>query len=143
VSTGVFDVRATDWSRDRAALRAVRTAVFIVEQAIPEALEWDAADHDCVHFVAEDEGGRPIGCARLLADGHIGRVAVLKSWRGRGVGRALMVEAIGCARAHGHTRLVLLSQVHACPFYAQLGFAAEGAVFEEAGIPHQAMALAL
>ncbi len=134
-----FAVRVTDWHSDADQLRAVRTAVFIVEQRVPEAMEWDGDDCDSAHALAEDGAGHAIGCARLLADGHIGRVAVLREWRGRGVGEALMRCMLGVARANGHRRVALRSQTHACAFYARHGFVAEGGVYDEAGIPHQTM----
>lgn len=139
MKAATFDVRVTDWNRDADALRAVRRAVFIVEQHVPEAMEWDDDDRGSVHLVAEDDGGRAIGCARLLADGHIGRVAVLRAWRGRGVGHALMRCTLDTARASGLRRVALHAQTHACAFYARLGFSAEGGVYDEAGIPHQTM----
>jgi predicted GNAT family N-acyltransferase len=141
--TQAFSVRLTRWRDDATALRAVREAVFIVEQAIPASLEWDDADGECVHALAEDGASRPVGCARLLDDGSIGRVAVLRDWRGHGVGDALMRALIDFARAAGHVRVQLHSQVHACGFYARLGFAAVGADYEEAGIPHRTMAMTL
>ena len=143
MSAAPFSVRLTDWQRDATALRAVREAVFVVEQSIPASLEWDAADYASVHALAQDASGHPLGCARLLADGHVGRVAVLREWRRRGVGNALMTAIIADARARGHARLVLHSQVHACAFYARLGFAPSGGVFDEAAIAHQAMVMSL
>ncbi|MEO8847553.1 MAG: GNAT family N-acetyltransferase [Casimicrobiaceae bacterium] len=143
MTSAAFSVRLTDWTRDSNALRAIREPVFIVEQQVPAALEWDAADHVCVHALALDADGRPIGCARLLDDAHIGRVAVLQPWRGRGVGNALMAPLIEMAHARGYPRVMLHAQVRACGFYARMGFEAEGGVFEEAGIAHQSMALAL
>jgi predicted GNAT family N-acyltransferase len=138
--SAAFDVRITDWQRDAGQLRSVRETVFIDEQAIPEALEWDDDDARSVHTLAEDHEGRAIGCARLLPDGHIGRVAVLREWRGRGVGDALMRSLLEVARGHGQRRVVLHSQTHACAFYRRHGFVASGAVYDEAGIPHQTMA---
>lgn len=140
---GAFTVRLARWRDDAASLRAIREAVFIVEQAIPASLEWDAADAACLHALAEDDAGAPVGCARLLGDGSIGRVAVLAPWRGRGVGDALMRALIDAARAAGHPRVTLHAQVHACGFYARLGFVAVGDDYEEAGIPHRTMARAL
>ena len=68
----------------------VRIAVFVIEQNIPEELEWDEHDVTSVHVLAEDAAGTPVGCGRLLPDGHIGRMAVLPGWRGHGVGAALL-----------------------------------------------------
>jgi predicted GNAT family N-acyltransferase len=138
-----FTVRLAHWRDDSAALRAVREAVFIVEQAIPASLEWDDADAACVHALAEDGTGHAVGCARLLRDGSIGRVAVMAPWRGRGVGDALMHVMLDAARAAGHARVTLHAQVQACGFYARLGFAAVGDDYEEAGIAHRTMALSL
>lgn len=134
-----FRVRAADWARDEAALKAVRYDVFCVEQGVPEALEWDGIDAQCLHAIAEDGQGRAIGCGRLLPDGHIGRMAVRREWRARGVGSALLEALVAIAARRGDARAMLNAQTHAMPFYARHGFAPVGAPFEEAGIPHQAM----
>ena len=138
-----FRIRRTDWLHDAVALRAVRHEVFVLEQRVPEWLEWDALDPVCRHALAEDDETAPIGCARLLPDGHIGRVAVRATWRGRGVGSALLRDLIACARADAHPRVRLNAQEHAMPFYARFGFAPSGPPFEEAGIPHREMMLVL
>lgn len=138
-----FTVRVVDWKADEAKLRAVRAAVFIVEQNIPEELEWDALDAVSIHALAEDREGVPIGCGRLLPDGHIGRVAVLSDWRGQGVGAALLAHLIDLARKRGDERVLLNAQTQAMPFYARFGFAPTGEEFIEAGIPHWTMVRAL
>ena len=138
-----FAVRLCDWSSAAAALRGIRCEVFVVEQGVPEVLEWDDADAHAVHALAEDDAGAPIGCARLLPDGHIGRVAVLRGWRARGVGTALLARLIERARQRGDACAIVNAQVDAMPFYARRGFVASGGVFEEAGIPHRVMELAL
>jgi predicted GNAT family N-acyltransferase len=138
VSAG-YTVRLADWDADRAALQALRRAVFVVEQNVPEELEWDGIDGDCRHAVAEDAAGRVIGCARLLPDGHIGRVAVNAATRGRGVGSALLERLVALARELGHRRVVLNAQTHALAFYERHGFVAYGPEFDDAGIPHRAM----
>lgn len=134
-----FGVRRADWARDHAALAQVRRTVFIDEQGVPEALEWDADDAVSVHFLATLADGTAVGCARLLPDGHAGRMAVLPAWRGRGVGKALLAAVIDEARARGHRALALSAQVHAAGFYARAGFTAVGEPYDEAGIPHVAM----
>jgi predicted GNAT family N-acyltransferase len=138
-----FRVRVAAWADTAEKLRAVRLAVFVVEQNIPEELEWDEFDAPSVHAIAEDAQGAPIGCGRLLSDGHIGRMAVLSDWRGRGVGAALLVYLIELARERGDQRVLLNAQTQAMPFYARYGFAPVGAQFEEAGIPHWTMERAL
>jgi predicted GNAT family N-acyltransferase len=138
-----FAIAAADWHADGAALRHVRRVVFIDEQHVPEALEWDAEDARSVHALARAGVGAPIGCGRLLPDGHIGRMAVIAAWRGRGVGDALLTWLMAAARARGDAAILLNAQVHAMPFYTRHGFAAVGAPFDEAGIPHRVMRLAL
>ena len=96
-------VRVADWQKDNAELRRIREAVFIAEQSVPPELEWDAEDDEAVHFLAY-EGEYAIGTARLLGDGHIGRVSVLKDWRGLKVGDALMRAAIEEAERRGLKR---------------------------------------
>ncbi|HEY1461397.1 MAG TPA: GNAT family N-acetyltransferase [Casimicrobiaceae bacterium] len=141
--SGEFRVRPADWQRDANALQHVRRTIFVVEQQVSESLEWDGADAECIHALAEDAGGQAIGCARLLADGHIGRVAVLASHRGRGVGDALMRYMIAQAASLGHRRVVVNAQTHALRFYERLGFAAVGEEYDDAGIPHRTMVLDL
>jgi predicted GNAT family N-acyltransferase len=134
-----YDVRIADWTRDEHKLKSIRHRVFVVEQSVPESLEWDGIDAQCVHAIAEDASGAPIGCGRLLPDGHIGRMAVLASWRGQGVGRRLLERLIEVAAERGDARIMLNAQTHAMPFYARYGFVPVGEPFNEAGIPHQAM----
>jgi predicted GNAT family N-acyltransferase len=141
--SGAFSVRVCTWTDAARQLRRVRYDVFVVEQGVPEVLEWDAADAQSMHALAEDAGASAIGCARLLADGHIGRVAVLREWRGRGVGHALMVRLIDAAQRRGDVRAIVNAQVAAIAFYERLGFAVTGDEFEEAGIPHRVMQRAL
>lgn len=128
-------VRLADWQKDNAELRRIRETVFIAEQAVPPELEWDAEDADAAHFLAF-EGDYPIGTARLLADGHIGRVSVLKDWRGLKVGDLLMRAVIAEAEKRGLQQQMLSAQVHATPFYERLGFSIVSGEFLDAGIPH-------
>lgn len=137
-----FTVRQADWNRDRTALQSVRKAVFIAEQGVPEALEWDEADAGCQHGLAE-AGGRPIGTSRLLPDGHIGRLAVVAEWRGQGVGTALLKLMLAMARRHGHRQIELNAQTQAMAFYARFGFRSQGVDFDDAGIAHRRMTLEL
>ena len=134
-----FDVTVCGWQDAAHDLRAVRREVFVVEQGVPEALEWDDADPVALHALATDASGHAIGCARLLPDGHIGRVAVRRPWRGRGVGTALLLRLVAAGQARGDRRAIVNAQVTAMPFYARHGFVATGEVFEEAGIPHRVM----
>lgn len=127
---------------DIAACRALRRAVFIDEQGIAEADEWDDLDAGAIHLLALQDG-RPIGTARLLTEGEtgkIGRVCVLASARGTGAGVALIEAALDALRTRpGLTRAKLGAQCHALGFYERLGFAAFGPIYDDAGIPHRDM----
>ena len=137
------DVRIEQASWDnpveRDAMIGLRREVFVVEQEVPIELELDGADSECRHLLAFDSEGRPIGTARMEADGHIGRIAVVKSSRRRSVGSQLVEALVESARQAGLASVDLDSQVHALGFYQKLGFEPRGDVFMEAGIPHQAM----
>jgi predicted GNAT family N-acyltransferase len=137
--SGSCRVRLADWTRDRPILQQIRRTVFVDEQKVPEALEWDGIDGDCRHAIAENATGEPIGCARLLPDGHIGRVAVVAQARGQGVGGALLERMIALAAELGHQRVIVNAQTHALAFYERHGFVAFGAEFDDAGISHRAM----
>jgi predicted GNAT family N-acyltransferase len=142
----IYSVRIADWHNQGGALRAVREAVFIREQGVPVELEWDEFDADCIHLIAVDAAENAIGTARLLQQGEnggIGRMAVLKEWRGKGVGDALMRHLLKEAAALEIQQLTLNAQAYAVGFYARFGFAAMGNQFLEAGIPHVKMALRL
>ena len=140
---GGAEVRLSEvpWETHAAELMAVRRAVFIEEQGVPEAEELDGEDAAAKHFLAEDEHGNPIGTARLLASGQIGRMAVLPEWRGRDIGAGLLARAVEAARGDG-LDVFLHAQVHALGFYERNGFKASGDVFLEADIEHRRMTLA-
>ncbi|MFI6086631.1 GNAT family N-acetyltransferase [Streptomyces sp. NPDC051218] len=141
---------------DLEACFAVRKEVFVVEQQVPEDLEYDAYDADAVHVIAVRDDGLPLGTGRLLtgeaaADknggdaevGALGRLAVAKAARGLGVGAALVRAIEDAARARGLTAVDLHAQTHALGFYERLGYEAYGPEFPDAGIPHRAMRKAL
>lgn len=138
-----FSLRFASWPQDMAPLREVRTRVFIDEQHVPPEEEWDGIDDQCIHVLAIDAEDRPIGTGRLLQDGKIGRMAVLKEWRGKGVGGAILRTLMEEARAQGFTEVRLAAQTQAQAFYEQFGFHAYGKEFMDAGIPHRWMKAAL
>lgn len=127
------------WNDARAQASRIRFAVFVEEQRVPPEIELDDMDVRCVHALAYAPDGTAIGTGRLLPDGHIGRMAVIRDWRGRGVGSAILESLVRAAASRGDSRVVLSAQTHALDFYRRHGFVAEGEVYEEAGIPHQAM----
>lgn len=127
-----------DWRADHQALSAIRREIFIEEQGVPESMEWDEDDATAIHFLVQ-QGTETLGVARLLHSGQIGRLAVAKSYRRQGIGSALLNAAISRAKERGLTEVFLHAQLSALPLYQPFGFAPEGEVFDEAGIPHQFM----
>lgn len=134
-----FRVTSGAWDVQRAHAQALREEVFVAEQGVPLELEWDEMDALCLHAVAYDEAGNPIGTGRLLPDGHIGRMAVRKSARGAGVGAAILKTLMRHAKQRGDLAVALNAQTHAAPFYHRFGFVSEGEEFMDAGIPHIVM----
>lgn len=136
-----FVVRQIAGPADREAAYDVRRRVFQDEQGVPADEEFDADDEIALHVIALD-GETVVGTGRLFfPPGHakIGRMAVLKEYRGRGVGRMLLEALMDEAARQGATHVVLHAQVQALGFYERCGFVAVGQVFDEAGIPHRRM----
>jgi predicted GNAT family N-acyltransferase len=134
-----FSLSIGDWSSQHEKARPLREQVFVVEQQVPLAMEYDEFDPVSRHAVATDAQGQVIGTGRLLPDGHIGRMAVAAGWRGLGVGRALLDRLLDEARARGLREVILHAQTQATGFYSRVGFVAVGEEFLEAGIPHMQM----
>ncbi|WP_030155980.1 GNAT family N-acetyltransferase [Streptomyces sp. NRRL S-244] len=147
-----FAVRVAEGEADLAACFAVRTEVFVVEQSVPESIEYDAYDAVAVHVLAVAPDGEPLGTGRLLHGpaalgktggdptvGSLGRLAVRKAARGLGVGVALVRAIEAEAGRLGLSAVDLGAQTHALGFYERLGYVAYGPEFEDAGIPHRAM----
>ena len=136
----MVDVRVGTWNELGTHARAIRTEVFIEEQKIPVAMEWDDADAHCVHAVAFNRFGLPLATGRLLRHGpgvaRVGRMASIQALRGSGLGRAVLDALMQAARARGDVEVRLHAQTSAQAFYARAGFSPSGPVFEEAGIPH-------
>jgi predicted GNAT family N-acyltransferase len=129
----------TNWADHGAELLAVRRRVFVEEQGVPVELEHDAQDARALHLLALAETGAAVGTARMLDDGHIGRMAVLPEWRGRGIGSRMLRTLVTLAADSARQRPFLHAQCSAIGFYARLGFQAEGPVFVDAGIDHRLM----
>jgi predicted GNAT family N-acyltransferase len=127
------------WEQAQPSAGPLRFAIFVDEQNVPSGIELDDQDANCVHAVAFDVDGKPIGTGRLLPDGHIGRMAVVKEWRRRGIGAEILEALMAEARKRGHAEVVVSAQLQAAEFYREHGFAAEGKVYPEAGILHQTM----
>lgn len=128
------------WNKDRSTLKEIRTEVFVREQGVPEDLEMDNLDATAEHFIAYDNG-MPIGCARLIDGKKIGRMAVLASYRGQGVGWQILDHIKRYASQKRYTLLQLSAQCHAYNFYRLSEFKACSTPYEDAGIPHIDMEL--
>lgn len=137
-----FTICTGSWDELQNDAKLIREQVFIQEQNIPVAEEWDAQDAVALHFVVYDQV-QPIATARLLQNHSIGRVAVLKAYRGQGIGKLLMLEMIQQAKHEQRKFLKLSSQVHAIQFYAGLGFQVQGDEYLDCGIAHIDMYLKL
>lgn len=138
-----FTVSLVRWQDGEPLLRSVREAVFINEQGVPAELEWDGLDEGCRHVLALSHQGDAIGCGRMLADGHIGRISVLPQWRKQKVGTAIMEALLNYARTHDYKQVEVDAQTYAVPFYRKLDFVEEGEAFMDAGLPHVKMRLKL
>ena len=138
----MFRVQSGHWNKLEQDVKFIRKQVFIIEQNIPEEEEWDDQDMISDHFVVYDQD-QPIATARLLQNNSVGRVAVLKAYRGQGIGRMIMLEIIRQAHQQDRKFLHLSSQVHAISFYEKLGFSIQGDAYDECGIPHIKMQLVI
>ena len=134
-------VELGDWPSMRAGAELVRLRVFVDEQKVPLEMELDAFDAASLHALARDADGHVLGTGRLLPDGHIGRMAVVKEARGRGVGSAVLRALMQAARRRGDREVALSAQTQAIAFYERFGFAVEGEEYDDAGIPHRMMRL--
>lgn len=131
------------WADLEPQLKQVRTEVFIEEQHVPAYIEWDELDAEAIHLLALDEKNQPVGCARILRHGRVGRMAVAKHWRGSGLGKALLVKAIEICRRLNMPKINISSQTHAIKFYEKAGFVVTSEAYIDANIWHVDMALTL
>ena len=127
------------WEQAQPVAGPLRFAIFVGEQNVPSGIELDDLDATCVHAIAYDADGKAVGTGRLLPEGRIGRMAVVKEWRRMGIGAAIMEALMREARKRGHKEVTLSAQLQAAEFYRGFGFEAEGKVYKDAGILHQAM----
>ncbi|MDE2592786.1 MAG: GNAT family N-acetyltransferase [Burkholderiales bacterium] len=148
----VFELIQGDWATLKADAETVRRAVFIDEQGIDESEEWDTDDERSDHVIVRRQAGQVVGTGRLIPQdepvsdvgrvcrlGRIGRMSVIKSCRGLGVGERILNALLDTARQKGFARVEISAQVAAQGFYSRAGFMADGEVYDEVGIPHQAM----
>jgi predicted GNAT family N-acyltransferase len=136
-----FYIKQVTWATHEAQLSEIREQVFVLEQHVPIALEWDGLDINATHLLAFDQQSQAIGCARLLNNGSIGRMAVLQERRSCGVGKALLSAAINICKQQQLTEITLSAQTHAITFYQQAGFSVVSDIYVDANIEHVDMQL--
>jgi predicted GNAT family N-acyltransferase len=138
-----FRVELKEWEEARTVAGPIRYTIFLEEKDAPPGIEPDELDPQCIHGIAYDESGKAVGTGRLLPDGQLGRMAVLKDWRRRGAGAALVEALIEEARRRGQKEITVLAALQSAEFYRSLGFVAEGKVVKEGTVLQQKMRKAL
>ncbi len=134
-----YSIHQCAWESHQQQLSAIRREVFILEQRVPEELEWDEFDITARHVIAFNDKERPIATGRIKPNGHIGRMAVLKLYRKQGIGSAILVALLAVAKQQNLSEVYLHAQVSAMSFYEQHGFVCNSEQFMDAGIPHRSM----
>ena len=111
-----FDLKSAQWPQDAEQVHTIRQQVFVIEQGIDPALEWVGDDDQFRSILAVDADQEPIGTGRIKVSATtatIGRMAVLKEWRGAGVGTAILSRLIEIGKADGANKFELsLSLIH-------------------------------
>jgi predicted GNAT family N-acyltransferase len=131
-----MNIRTTSFEESEEDIRFVRDTVFGEEQKVCRELDWDGMDTRCIHVVATDTRRNPIGTGRMQPDGRIGRLGVLKTWRGRGIGGRMLEALIESAHSLDLDEVHLHAQLQMVSFYYKRGFAKDGGEFMEVGIRH-------
>jgi len=134
------NIKIVDFEKSLPEIKEIRTKVFIEEQNVPAELEWDEFDSNSVHIIAYFDN-KAVGTARLLRDGHIGRMAVLIDFRNQGIGKNMLKFMVDLAHKKSMANIKLSAQEHATGFYEKQGFSISSDVYMDAGIPHYDMKL--
>jgi predicted GNAT family N-acyltransferase len=136
-------VEIAKWIDDHTQLKNIREQVFIQEQKVTPQLEWDGMDEKAIHFLVFNDKAA-IGCARaIVIKDHmqLGRMAVLKEYRGQGIGSALIEKAMTTAKLNQLSAIYISAQCHAIDFYKKFGFEVTSDIYLDAEIPHRDMTL--
>lgn len=135
-------ITQVNWREAENYLREVRQLVFVEEQAVAPDFEWDELDASAIHILTQFDN-QPIACLRIIDYHKIGRMAVLKAYRGRGLGTSLLLEAVAICEQHGSKTVILSAQTHAIAFYEKAGFKVTSEEYCDVDIPHVDMQLNL
>jgi predicted GNAT family N-acyltransferase len=141
----MIELSITNWTEAQSLVKSLRYQVFVIEQKVPEEMEWDEFDEIAWHAIVTADN-QTVGTGRLILDGpiaKIGRMAVQSSRRNQGIGKSILNALIQTAKEKGAQECILHAQTHAIPFYAKADFEPHGPIFDEAGIPHVEMRLIL
>jgi predicted GNAT family N-acyltransferase len=136
-------VEVVKWIDEYDSLTMIREKVFIEEQKVTPQLEWDGMDEKAIHFLVFNDKAA-IGCARaIVIKDHmqLGRMAVLKEYRGQGIGSALLEKAMTIAKLNQLSAIYISAQCHAINFYKKFGFEVTSDIYLDAEIPHRDMTL--
>jgi len=136
-------VEIVKWIDGLSQLKNIREKVFIQEQKVTPQLEWDGMDEKAIHFLVFNDKAA-IGCARaIVIKDHmqLGRMAVLKEYRGQGIGSALLEKAMTIAKLNQLSAIYISAQCHAIDFYKKFGFEVKSDIYLDAEIPHRDMTL--
>lgn len=140
----MIEVNIVSFRDQQQDILAIRHRVFSVEQQVDPDIDFDGLDGLALQVLASTSSdGIAVGTGRMLSDGHIGRIAVLKEYRGKGIGSDIIQVLVNQAREAGMAKVFLGSQVRAVPFYEKLGFRAAGKNYIEANIPHTPMEMTI
>ncbi len=141
----MIELSITSWAEAQNLVKSLRYQVFVIEQKVPEDMEWDEFDQIAWHAIVTADN-QTIGTGRLIINyrvAKIGRMAVQSSRRNQGIGKSILKSLIQTAKEKGAQECILHAQTHAIAFYAKEDFEPHGPIFDEAGIPHVEMRLIL
>ncbi|MGF1762694.1 GNAT family N-acetyltransferase [Aliivibrio kagoshimensis] len=134
----MYEFKIVAFSDEMSQIKKVRHTVFTQEQGVDGAIDFDGQDKLAIHILAL-KAEQVVGTGRMLEDGHIGRIAILKSARGEGLGAKVVQGLVDEAQKLDFTKVYLGSQLHAVDFYRKLGFSPYGEEYIEADIRHVSM----
>ncbi len=137
----MIELSIANWTEAQSLVKPLRYQVFVIEQKVPEEMEWDEFDEIAWHAIVTADN-QTVGTGRLILDGHIakiGRMAVQSSRRNKGIGKSILNALIQTAKEKGAQECILHAQTHAIAFYAKADFEPNGPIFDEAGVPHVEM----
>ncbi len=136
-NSSTYQLEQATWQNSFNDILAVRHKVFMVEQHFGDKILCDVNDNDCFHIIVKTKQGDVVGSGRITEQGRIGRIAVLLSHRGHGIGNLILEELVTIAQQQAISKLTLNAELSERNMYNTHQFAVAGPVFMKQGIPHQ------